>query len=94
MATARSFSYSCPASALQSAYGTAHRTWFARERSPDYEVLEPHPDSEDPDPVEAYFPVAVDVVQLYFDDAIHHGSSSLLSHDQEIQLAKAIEAGQ
>jgi RNA polymerase sigma factor (sigma-70 family) len=34
------------------------------------------------------------VVQLYFDDAIHHGSSALLSHDQEIQLAKAIEAGQ
>ena len=93
MATARSFSYSCPASALQSAYGTAHRTWFARERSPDYEVLEAHPDSEDPDPAEAYFPAAVDVVQLYFEDAIHNGNSPLLSHEQEIQLAKAIEAG-
>jgi len=94
MATARSFSYSCPTSALQRAIGTAHRTWYARERSPDYEVLEAHPDSEDPDPGAAYFPAAVDVVQLYFDDAIHHGSSALLSHDQEIQLAKAIEAGQ
>jgi len=94
MATARSFSHSCPTSALHSAYGTAHRTWFARERSPDYEVLDAHPDSEDPDPGAAYLPAAVDVVQLYFDDAIHHGSSSLLSHEQEIQLAKAIEAGQ
>jgi RNA polymerase sigma factor (sigma-70 family) len=56
-------------------------------------VFEAHPDSEAPDPGAENFPAAVDVVQLYFEDAIHNGNSSLLSHEQEIHLAKAIEAG-
>ncbi len=93
MATARSFSYSCPSSALQSPHWRSGTSRLLRERRPDYQVLDLQSQADDPDPLEASFPAAPDIVQLYFDDAIRNRPSSLLSHAEEIQLAQAIEKG-
>lgn len=93
MATARSFSYSCPSCALQSPHWRFGGSRLLRERRPDYQVLDLQSQSDDPDPLQASFPAAPDVVQIYFDDAIRNRPLRLLSHAEEIQLAKAIEKG-
>lgn len=94
MASARSFSYSCSPNALSVALKTTRNTLLLLERSSTYDLPQAHERSDAPDRATTRFRSTLDLVELYFDDAIRTGKSSLLSHQQEIELAQAIEMGE
>lgn len=93
MISARSFSYSHPPSALSTALETAHGVLPLCERRSPYNLLQVHPEPTAPEPAATCFPSAIDVIDLYFDDAIRNSRTTLLTHQEEVELAQAIEQG-
>ena len=93
MAAAWSFAYSYPPSALSTALAPAQISLLICERRSAYDLSQARSEPGAPEPTVPDSLPALDVVELYFDDAIRNGRSSLLGHQEEIELAQAIEAG-
>ena len=93
MAAARSLSYSYPPNALSTALEPAHRSLLICERRAASDLSQARSEPGTPEPTALDSPSVLDVVQLYFDDANRNGRSSLLGHQEEVELARAVEAG-
>jgi len=93
MPTAGSFSYSHSPGALTAALEMLHTPLLLMEPRSRYEVARGEPQPAPPVSADICFPPGTDVLQLYFDDAIRRGHPSLLSREEEIELAQIMDKG-